>query len=270
MKKRISTIILISIFVLGFLILMYPATANWWNTRNQAKDISNYQSVVQSVAKEDYSSYFAAADAFNEKLLNMSTPLHNTKELTEYEDVLNFPSTDIMAYIVIDRLKVELPIYHGTSNAVLSSGVGHVEGSSVPVGGPGTHCALSAHRGLPSSKLFSDLDEMEVGDTFTITVLDRLLTYQVDQVKVVLPEEMDDLKIEPDKDYVTLVTCTPYGVNTHRLLVRGHRIENAEAEIEIYVPNEAIKVDPMIVAPIISIPLILLVLIAVAIKYRKK
>ena len=270
MKKKASTYILILIFILGLCIMLYPIVANWWNSKVQSKVITDYESVIQKMAPEDYSSYFDPAEEFNEKLLHMDMPLYHVKELTEYNDILHIADTGVMGFIAIEKLKVEIPIYHGTSTAALSSGVGHMEGTSFPIGGLGTHAALSAHRGLPSAKLFTDLDEMEVGDTFTITVLDRLLTYQVDQVKIVLPHELDDLRIEDNKDYVTLVTCTPYGINTHRLLVRGHRIKNAEVKAQIYVPNEAIQVDPLVVAPIVSIPLLILVLLYVALKYRKK
>ena len=270
MKKHLSTIILILVFLLGLCILLYPMVANWWNSKVQSGVISDYESVLQKMEKEDYSQYFNEAEIFNERLLGMENPLWKTEDLVEYQDILRIPSSDIMAYISIDRLKVELPIYHGTAPSVLQVGVGHMEGTSVPVGGLGTHCVLSAHRGLPSSKLFSDLDDMEKGDLFTITVLDRLLTYEVDQIKIVLPKELDDLAIEPDKDLVTLVTCTPYGINTHRLLVRGHRVDNVEVKPQIYVPNEAITVDPMVVAPIVAIPLVILLLILVAVKYRKK
>ena len=271
MKKQASTIVLIFIFLLGLCILLYPMVANWWNSRIHITAISEYESVLHNVDKEDYSQYFQQADAFNEEIRNSGRILMLDEDLqNQYEKMLKIPDTSVMAYIQIEKLKVVLPIYHGTSNAVLTRGVGHLEGTSLPVGGPGTHCALSAHRGLPSSKLFSDLDDMEVGDHFIITVLDRLMTYEVDQIKIVLPEELSCLRIEPDQDLCTLVTCTPYGINTHRLLVRGHRVDNESAAPQIYVPNEAIKVDPLVVAPIVAIPLVILTMIGVAVKYRKK
>ena len=270
MKNSKSTLLLILMFIIGLCILLYPLISNWWNAKVQTQMIENYESVLQTIDGEDYSQYFEAADAFNQKLLDMSSPLSHTKQLTEYEEILKVPNTDVMGYIAIDKLQLELPIYHGTSDEVLTAGVGHLKGSSVPVGGPGTHCALSAHRGLPSSKLFSDLDKLELGDLFTITVLDRLMTYQVEDIQIVLPKEVEHLKIDKDKDYVTLITCTPYGINTHRLLVRGTRVDNVKIKPQIYVPNEAIKIDPLIVAPIVAIPLLILVMIGVSVKYRKR
>ena len=270
MKKRASTIILILVFLVGLCILLYPIISNWWNSNLQATIITDYETVLNSMEKKDYSSYFDAADAFNEKLRNTASPLMKKDGYPEYPDLLRIPESDVMGYINIDKIHVELPIYHTTSPEVLQVGVGHIEGSSLPVGGKGTHCALSAHRGLPSSKLFSDLDDMEVGDLFTITVLDRLMTYQVDQIKIVLPEEVEHLNIEDEEDYVTLVTCTPYGINTHRLLVRGTRVDNVKIKPQVYVPNEAIKVDPLIVTPIVAIPLLILMMISVSIKYRKR
>ena len=270
MKKNSSTWILVLIFLLGLCILLYPIVSNWWNGKVQTQVIDDYEMVTQKIKTEDYSEYFEKADAFNQKLLEMRDPMYHTKDLTEYNDILKVPGTDVMGYLDIEKLRVALPIYHSTSQDVLSVGVGHIEGTSVPVGGAGTHCALSAHRGLPSSKLFSDLDQMEIGDLFTIKVLDRLLTYQVDDIQIVLPKDVDKLTIERGKDYVTLVTCTPYGINTHRLLVRGTRVDNVKIKPQIYVPNEAVKVDPLIVTPIVAIPLLILVMIGVSIKYRKR
>ena len=270
MKKPSSTWLLILIFTLGLGILLYPIVSNWWNSKVQSQVITEYETVLHNIDSEDYSAYFDQADAFNEKLLEMKEPIYHVKELVEYDEILKIPGTDVMGYLDIEKLRVSLPIYHSTSDDVLSVGVGHLKGSSVPVGGPGTHCALSAHRGLPSSKLFSDLDQMEIGDLFTITVLDRLLTYQVDDIQIVLPKEVEHLKIYEDEDYVTLITCTPYGINTHRLLVRGTRVDNVKVKPQIYVPNEAIKVDPLIVAPIVAIPILILVMIVESIKYRKR
>ena len=271
MKKRSSTLVLILVFLLGLCILLYPLVANWWNGKAQYQVINDYENVLQQVPETDYSQFFHEAEIFNEKLASNHSPLILPVSLEEdYKNALKLPGTDVMAYINIEKLRVELPIYHGTSSSVLAVGVGHLEGTSLPVGGPGTHCVLSAHRGLPSSKLFSDLDQMEVGDLFTIKVLDRLMTYQVEEIQIVLPRELDTLGIEPGEDYVTLVTCTPYGINTHRLLVKGHRVDNVKIKPQVYVPNEANKVDPLIVTPIVAIPLLILMMIAVSIKYRKK
>lgn len=174
-----------------------------------------------------------------------------------------------MGYITIDKINVQLPIYHGTSDSVLQVGVGHLEGTSLPVGGASTHCVLSAHRGLPSAVLFTNLDRLEAGDTFTVTVLDRLLTYEVDQISIVLPEQVQDLLITDGQDYMTLMTCTPYGINTHRLLVRGRRVENA-AEKHINVTPDATRIDPMLVAPVVALPILLLLLTVLLVRFRKR
>ncbi len=270
MKKRCFSILLVLLFLAGLCVLLYPIAANFWNSKVQTRTISNYRSVLKSMEAKDYSRYFEAADAFNQKLLQMDLPLYHAKELGEYPELLKVPGTEIMGCIAIDKLQIELPIYHGTSPQVLAAGVGHLEGTSLPVGGEGTHCVLSAHRGLPSSKLFSDLDKMEVGDCFTITVLDRLITYQVDEIKIVLPKELDDLAIAEGEDRCTLVTCTPYGINTHRLLVRGTRVENAETKPQIQVFSDAVPIDPLAVAPIAAVPMLVLVLLFIAFKYRKR
>lgn len=261
MKKHLSTILLVLMFFVGLSVLLYPTVANYWNSKVQSRVIDDYESVMVNMDEKDYSGFFEEADNFNASLRNMEAPFYNTEKLTDYGKILDINGTGVMGYIDIDKIKVEIPIYHGTSDAVLADGAGHLLGSSFPVGGRGTHCALSAHRGLPSSKLFSDLDELEIGDTFTITVLDRLLTYQVDQILIVEPEDMEALAIDPNEDYCTLVTCTPYGINTHRLLVRGTRIENAVEKPKIYVKNEADRVNPLLVAPFVFIPVLAVALL---------
>ena len=183
-------------------------------------------------------------------------------------DIAN-TGTDIMGYITISEIGVELPIYHGTSDSVLQIAAGHLEGTSLPVGGASTHAVISAHRGLPSAKLFTNLDQLEVGDTFTITVLDRVLTYEVDKISIVLPTETDELKIAEGKDYVTLMTCTPYGINTHRLLVRGRRVETPDQYKHLRVTAEALKIEPIIVAPIMALPMLLILLIGMLLSTRK-
>lgn len=258
MKKQLSNIFLALMFLVGLSVLLYPIIANAWNSKVQSGVITDYEAVLSNMNRHDYSEYFDEADEFNNMLLQIDSPMSHIKEFTEYQNILRIPGADIMGFIAIEKIKVELPIYHGTSNAVLSVGAGHLEGTSFPIGGKGTHSALSAHRGLPSAKLFSDLDEMEIGDTFTITVLDRLITYQVDQILIVEPHEVDALAIDPNEDYCTLVTCTPYGINTHRLLVRGTRIDNAVERPAIIVKNEAVKISPLIVAPFVFIPVLIL------------
>jgi sortase A len=204
-------------------------------------------------------------------LFSANAPLYEPTQVTGYNDTLDLTGTGVMGYIDIDKIGVELPIYHGVDAEVLQIGVGHLEGSSLPVGGVNTHCILSGHRGLPSAKLFTDLNEMAIGDRFTITVLDRVLTYEVDQIKVVLPEDASELAIEEGKDYCTLVTCTPYGINTHRLLVRGIRVDGEITRTpDIFVSNEAFKIDKTIVATVIALPLFITVtLVAVVIERRR-
>ena len=196
--------------------------------------------------------------------------LDTLEEVPKDRDVLDVNGMGIMGYIDIDEIGVELPIYHGTDPSVLNVAVGHLEGTSLPVGGVGTHCVLSAHRGLPSARLFTDLDRLKVGDTFTLTVLNRLLTYQVDQVLIVEPDQVEALAIDPNEDYCTLVTCTPYGINTHRLLVRGRRVENAEEKPVIYVPADMVQIDPLVVTPAVAAPMLLVLLIFLLIRYRKR
>ena len=270
MKKHLSTILLVLMFLIGLSVLLYPAVSNAWNSRVQTKAITNYESVLGEMEQEDYSAFFEQAIAFNQKLAEMDEPISHAKSLKEYWDMLKLSGTDIMGYVAIEKIKVEIPIYHGTEDAVLAAGVGHLEGTSLPIGGPSTHCALSAHRGLPSAKLFSDLDKLDTGDTFTITVLDQLITYEIDQIRIVLPHELENLKIEEGKDYCTLVTCTPYGINTHRLLVRGHRIDNLVERPKIHVKNDAMMVNPLVVAPIVAVPVLIIALMLMSIGHRIK
>lgn len=269
MKKRnISTLILVLVFLVGLSILLYPTISDWWNNRVQSRVIADYDAVVADLSKEDYEAEFAAADAYNEALKEIATPLVNYARAEGYDSVLNVAGNGIMGYISIPRISLELPIYHGTSDAVLNVAVGHLEGTSLPVGGKGNHCVLSAHRGLPSAKLFTNLDKLAEGDTFTITVLNRLLTYEVDQIRIVEPGEVGELSPKNGEDYVTLLTCTPYGINTQRLLVRGHRIDNA-LENNLTITNEAYELDSTMLAPIIAAPLLVILLAILLVKYRK-
>ncbi len=264
-----STIILVAIFFVGLCVLLYPTISDFWNEKRQSQAIVNYDDLIVDLTPEDYSEYFSKADSYNKKIRNMSFPFLNHKNIAdEYYDTLDINGDGMMGYITIEKIKVQLPIYHGTSDKVLNSAVGHVEGSSLPVGGESTHSVLSAHRGLPSAKLFTNLDKVEVGDVFTIRILDRTITYQVDQIHIVLPHETDDLNIVHGEDYCTLVTCTPYGINTHRMLVRGTRIENIEPDRVINVITEAYQVDPLIVTPAVAAPMLGLLLIMLIIKSR--
>ena len=261
MKKNRSTIILILIFLVGLSVMLYPTVSDYINQKNQSRAVASYSEEVENLSDVDYQAYFDAADDYNRRLAETPDAFYRPEEVSGYTDTLDVSGTGIMGYITISKIGVELPIYHGTSDGVLQVAAGHLEGSSLPVGGAGTHAVISAHRGLPSAKLFTNLDELEVGDTFTITVLDRVLTYEVDQISIVLPTETDLLQPVEGKDYVTLMTCTPYGINTHRLLVRGKRIENAENQKHIRVTADALRIEPIIVAPALAVPMLLVLLV---------
>ena len=262
-----STIALVAIFFVGLSVLLYPTISDFWNEKRQSQAIVDYDSYINNLTPEDYSEYFVKADAYNKKIRNMSFPLLNHKNIAdEYYDTLDINGDGMMGYITIEKIKVQLPIYHGTSDRVLNSAVGHVEGSTLPVGGKSTHAVLSAHRGLPSAKLFTNLDKLEIGDIFTIRILDRTVTYEVDQIHIVSPHETDELNIIPGEDHCTLVTCTPYGINTHRMLVRGKRIKNIEPEKVINVITEAYQIDPLIVTPAVAAPMLGILLIILLFK----
>lgn len=235
-KKKSSFMInffLILILLAGLSLLLYPTFSELWNSTRQSKAIANYAGTVDSMDKEEYDRLWQLAQEYNESLADRETFYAlNEEQMEEYEQLLNVSGLGIMGYIEIPKIDCELPIYHGTEESVLQIAVGHLEWSSLPVGGESSHCVLSGHRGLPSARLFTDLDKMEEGDLFYITVLDQKLAYEVDQIEVILPEEVENLGVEEGMDYVTLVTCTPYGINTHRLLVRGHRVEYVEPETE--------------------------------------
>ena len=228
MKKLLPNILLASVFLIGLALLLYPAISNYVNTRHQSHAVASYEKDVLKLKPEDYTPILQAAQDYNTTLLdNPDRFLQTEEEAAVYQALLNPTNSGIMGYVEISKIGVKLPIYHGTDESVLQVGAGHVEGTSLPVGGAGTHCAISGHRGLPSAMLFTDLDKLVVGDTFAIHVLDQVLTYQVDQILVVEPSDLSTLEIDPAKDYCTLITCTPYGVNSHRLMLRGLRIENA-------------------------------------------
>lgn len=269
-KNNLSTIILVFIFLVGLSVLLYPTVSDFWNEKRQSEAIVDYDTVINQIDEKDYTKNFEEAEKYNKAIKELSFPLMSYDEVVGYDDSLNISKTGMMGYITIDKIKVQLPIYHGTSEAVLNSAVGHLEGTSLPIGGESTHCVLSAHRGLPSAKLFTNLDKMEVGDTFTITVLDRVLTYQVDQILIVLPQEVEELYIKDGEDYCTLVTCTPYGINTHRILVRGTRIQTTESDKNINVATDAYLIDPLIVTPAVAAPMLFVLLVVLLVKYRKK
>lgn len=270
-KKDFSTIALIVVFFVGVSVLLYPTVSDYWNSLHQSQAIATYADSVENMDEQDYEKLWDAAVSYNQKLFQSGHGLGlKDEEKEEYNKLLDVSGTGIMSYIEIPKIKCSLPVYHGTDEGVLQIAVGHIEGSSLPVGGLNTHCVLSGHRGLPSAKLFSNLDKLEEGDIFMIRTLDQTLTYEVDQIRIVLPDEVEDLKIEEGKDLCTLVTCTPYGINTHRLLVRGHRVANQEEAEAVRVTADAMLVDNRIVAMCIAVPVLVLLLIYVAFGGRRR
>lgn len=267
MKRDKIGIILVLMLFVGVCGLLYPSVSQYWNARTQTRAVENYQDILNSLKPEDYSKMFQEAEDYNQALAELENSYEEHPKVEGYNRILNVNGNGIMGYIVIEKLGVELPLYHGISKEVLNVACGHLPGSSFPVGGESTHCVLSAHRGLPHAKLFTDLDKMELGDTFLLTVLDRTITYQVDQIKVVLPNEMDDVYIVEGEDYCTLLTCTPYGINSHRLLVRGTRIENAAPVL--YVTSNAYRIDSLVATPVVAAPMLLFLLIVLLVKYRE-
>lgn len=260
-KKRISlsTIILFVILLVGLSVMLYPTVSDWWNSRVQSQAIATYDSAVEQLDDNHYEEILNKAYEYNAALAAADFPLANPDVVPGYEDMLNVSGLGIMGYITIPVINVQLPIYHGTSEEVLNVAAGHLQGSSLPVGGDATHAVISAHRGLPSARLFSDLDRINVGDTFTITILDEILTYEVEEINIVLPTEVSKLAITSGNDYVTLMTCTPYGINSHRLLVRAHRIETVYPH-NVKVAADALRIDPMLVVPAICAPLLIILI----------
>lgn len=268
MKRDKTGILLVLMLFIGVCVLLYPSLSQYWNSKTQTQAVEQYQQLLDSLKQEDHSAQFAEADAYNAALWRLTSPLSDYGQLEGYYNILNVSGTGVMGYISIPKLGVELPIYHSVSAEVLNIACGHMEGTSLPVGGESTHSVLSAHRGLPHARLFTDLDKMEIGDVFTLQILDRTLTYQVDQIKVVEPDQISQVQIIPGEDHCTLLTCTPYGVNSHRLLVRGTRIENAAPAL--HVTSDAFKIDSLVAAPVIAAPILLVLLIALLVKYRAK
>lgn len=273
MKKKSSfvTAILIAALLAGALLLLYPTVSDYWNSFHQSRAIASYAEQVADLDDNTYDQIWADARAYNETLDNSTSRFVMTEEQKKiYEALLNIADNGVMGYIEIPKIKCNLPIYHGTDEAVLQIAIGHVQGSSLPAGGESTHCVLSGHRGLPSAKLFSDLDQLTEGDVFLLRVLDETLTYEVDQIRTVLPDELDDLAIEEGMEYCTLVTCTPYGINSHRLLVRGHRVENQASASTIRVTADAMQIEPLLIAPLVAVPMLLVLLVMVLIPHRTK
>ena len=269
MRSKKSTIILLVVFFIGLSVLLYPSVSSYWNSKTQSEAIVDYEAMLASYRPEDYSSMFAEADAYNEALRQLEQPLRDYGQLGQYNNVLNIGGNGMIGYLSISKIGQELPVYHGTSDAVLSVASGHVEGTSLPVGGKSTHSVISAHRGLPTAVLFTNLDRMEIGDTFTFTILDRTITYEVDQIRIVEPDDSSLIQITEGKDYCTLLTCTPYGINTQRLLVRGHQVDASQTR-NLYIANEAYRIEPLVAMPIVALPIIIVLLIYVMFAPVKK
>lgn len=262
MKKHLSTIFLVLILIIGLSLVLYPSFSEWWNSSRQTQVITQYAEAVASMDNEEYDAILESARAYNASLVSRFNPyLLDETQRARYHEELNFGGDGIMGYVEINAIDVMLPIHHTTAEEILQVAIGHIDWSSLPTGGESTHCVVSGHRGLPSARLFTDLDKLTIGDTFVIHVLNQMLTYEIDQIKVVLPHETEDLMIVEGEDYCTLITCTPYGVNSHRMLVRGTRIANQE-EVKIRrVTADAVLIEPLIVAPLVAAPILLVLLI---------
>lgn len=266
-----STIFLVLIFVVGLSLLLYPTISDYWNSLHQSKAIATYSESVSKLQEDEYKALLEKAQWFNDYLRkNCSGGTLSEEELEMYKGILDVSGTGIMGYIDIPSIDVSLPIYHTVDEDVLQIAVGHIEWSSLPIGGESTHSVLSGHRGLPSAKLFSNLDKLTEGDEFMLHILNETLTYRVDQILIVEPKDVKSLTISPGKDLCTLVTCTPYGVNSHRMLVRGYRVETVKETPTINIVSEAAQIEPLLVAPLIAAPILLALLIFVLLKYRKK
>ncbi len=263
-KHNFTTLLLILVMLAGLSLLLYPTISDYWNSFHQTQAIAEYSENVAGLDKEEYHKLWKSARRYNAALVKHQNAHYLTKaQKEEYEKQLDVSGTGVMGYVEIPSIRCSLPIYHGTDEAALQIAAGHIEWSSLPVGGKSTHCVISGHRGLPSAKLFSNLDRLEEGDMFMLRTLDEVLTYEVDQILIVKPEETDALLIQEGKDYCTLVTCTPYGVNTHRLLVRGHRIHNPENWDSVYITADAMQIEPLIVAPVLAVPVLIILMLVV-------
>lgn len=271
MKRRITNVIFILVFLTGLGFLLYPTVSDRWNRMHQTRAITAYAEAAASMDDADYEKVMAAARAYNEELTARGGSVTLTEEeKAAYEAQLNITGQGIMGYIDIPKIDCYLPVYHGTTEGVLQTSVGHLEGSSLPVGGESTHCVLSGHRGLPSARLFTDLDQIITGDMFMVCVLDEVLTYEVDQILVVLPEETEALAIETGKDYCTLVTCTPYGVNSHRLLVRGRRTDTLSGEMTQRITADAVQIETPLVVSVAAVPMVVVLLAALVYGVRRR
>ena len=270
MKKKATTVIVIFVFLVGLSLLLYPTLSDRWNAYHQSRMIISHAESVEKLSAEVCESYLTDAAAYNEELRTYEDRWKLTDDQTKrYNETLICDDTEIISYIEIPKIRISLPIYHGTASTVLQEAVGHLEGTSLPVGGEGTHCALSGHRGLPSARLFTDLDKLVEGDQFLLYTMNQMLTYEVDQIRVVVPTDLSPLAIEEGKDYCTLITCTPYGINTHRIMVRAHRVDNV-TEKHILVTAEALQIDEITVALVIGLPVLAITFLIVVLRPRKK
>ena len=268
LKKHLLTVILVAGLVAGAGLLLYPSVANYWNSFHQTRAIMGYNDAVSEMSQEDYTAILDEAKAYNKRLGKSGIQWNMTDaQKEEYNKMLRIDGTEVMGYISIPKIHVKLPMYHGTEEAVLQTSIGHLEQTSLPVGGKSSHCSVSGHRGLPSARLFTDLDRLKEGDTWTMTILNETVTYEADQIRIVEPEDLSNLGIEKKKDFCTLITCTPYGINTHRLLIRGHRIPNADGDANL--TADAIQIEPKYIAPFLSIPILIALLIIMMITTRK-
>lgn len=270
-KENRVTLIIVAVGLFGLGLILYPSVADWWNSFHQSRAVASYAQKVANMDTSEYERILAEAEAYNNNLAKSGINWKmSEEELAAYEKELDVTGTGIMGYITIPKIHVELPIYHGIDDAVLQIAIGHLSETSLPVGGQTAHCVVSGHRGLPSAKLFTDIDKLVEGDTWTVNVLNKTLTYEVDQIRVVEPTDLSNLQIEQGKDYFTLVTCTPYGINTHRLLVRGHRVDSAQGEANVIA--DALQIEPVYIAPFLAIPFIvvLLIIMMVSTEYMKR
>ncbi len=270
-KDKLYTLILILVFFAGLSLLLYPTLSDYWNSMHQSQMVSSYTKEMIQMDNDTYDHLWKEAREYNQELLDRENPfLLKEDQASRYPELMNISGNGVMGVVEIPSIGVKLPIYHGVAEEVLTVAIGHIEWSSLPTGGEGTHTVLSGHRGLPSARLFTDLDELEEGDLFMLSVLDETLTYEVDQILIVLPHETDALELEENKDLCTLVTCTPYGINSHRLLVRGHRVANQAQAKTIRVTADATQIDPLIMAPLVAAPMLLVLLLWLLIPVKKK
>ncbi len=271
MKKHLTTIFLFIVLILGLSLLLYPSFSDWWNSMHMSRVITDYVDLVREMDEDEYEGILEEARVYNESLVHRANGYTLLPEQREqYPKLLNVANNGVMGYVEIPGINVSLPIYHGTDESVLQVAIGHLDWTSLPVGGESTHCVISGHRGLPSAKLFTNLDRMREGDIFMLRILDEVLTYEVDQILIVEPQVVDSLMITEGMDYCTMFTCTPYGINTHRLLVRGHRIANIEEKKAVHIISEAVQIEPVVVAPIVALPMLLVLFIWLMRPKKKK